>query len=482
MSIMLFNDLLNMPFLCPNYRFIILLFIFSLSGFAQNNPYLQLPENTNSINTLNPTFSWKGGENFVSYQLKLYNCEYEKGRNFEELGLENYRFVLAVEGEMGYESSNLTINESRPGSLVTVDDGGIKMTSFKNNFTSPSEVPIFDLEGNNYEGLTYLYNDYFVMVEEYRDQLLFLNLKYSSSNSLTAVEHLRTYDFNNSFITGANDGWEGITYDPINNKLYLIKETNSPSIYEGVCTKAPYFSGSIQLEEPFILTSTTWKPDDVSALYHLSLNKALSATPTGEHLLILSKATKSIYEFDLSGKLISQLRINTSELEQYNDGFFKPEGLAYSDGKLYISSDSDIFRSAMYYVYENREHQNAMAEDKELIFQSPQISNTQFNLPAGILKNDAEYCWQVTAFDSNGKAYESSDFSFEVALRCYNYLTHLQNSFIDEKQFYANFVRSYKTVEKEDTLEYYVDEFIYLEKGFEVKKGGSFIAEIGECE
>jgi len=93
------------------------------------------------------------------------------------------------------------------------------MTSFKNNFTSPSEVPIFDLEGNNYEGLTYLYNDYFVMVEEYRDQLLFLNLKYSSSNSLTAVEHLRTYDFNNSFITGANDGWEGITYDPINNKL-----------------------------------------------------------------------------------------------------------------------------------------------------------------------------------------------------------------------------------------------------------------------
>lgn len=482
MLIMLFVNLLKRSYLTISYKFLILLIVFSFRGFSQNNPYPQLPENTNTIRTLNPTFTWKGGGNFVRYQLKLYNCEYEKGENFEKLGLGNYKFQLAVIGELGYESSSLTINESRPGTFATVDDAGTKITSFTNNFNSSSLIPIFDLEGNDYEGLTYLHNDYFVMVEEDRDQLLFLNFEYNSSNALIDVQHLRTYSFNNSFIKDDNKGWEGITYNPISNKIYLIKESNTASIYEGVCTQAPNFTGSITLNEPFKLNSTNWKPDNISALYHLSLNKALSATPAGEHLLVFSKANNAIYEFDLSGRLISELNINNNELEPYNNGFFKPEGLAYSDGKLYISSDAGFLTNAIYYTYENKAHENATATDKKLIFQSPNIYNTQFNLPTGILKNDTEYCWQVTAFDNSGKAYVSIDFSFEVALPCYNYLTHLQNSSINEKQFYANFVKSHKTVEKDDTLKYYVAEFIELAKGFEVKKGGYFSAGIGECE
>jgi len=479
---MLFNFELKTPTLCFNYKLLFLLFIFPFSGITQNHPYPLLPENTNSINTLNPTLSWLGGERFVKYKITLYDCNYEKGANFESLSLGNYNFVSAIQGEYAYESSNLTINESRPNCITTVDDNGGKFVSFKNNFTSPTEQ-YFDWQGFDYEGLTYLYEDYFLMVEEQDDQLFFLNLKYQNTSNLTGVELIRTYNFNNSFITGSNQGWEGITYNPVNNKIYLVKETNPASIYEGVCTRAPYFTGSIQLSEPFKLKNTSWKPDNVSSLYHLSLNKELSATNAGQHLLIISKADNTVYEFDLSGKLISELSINTNQLEQFNNGFFKPEGIAYSNGKLYLSSDSDWTRNAMFYIYENRQHQNPVSKHNEMVFQSPDLNTTRFILPNNVLQNNTEYCWNVIAYDSEGKEFKSSDYSFVVELPCFNYLTHTANSNIDAQQYYsANYITSYKTVERNDTLEYYAKEFVGLEKGFEIKKGAYFVAGIGECK
>jgi len=483
MSIMLFNKLLKKPLLCPSYICVILYFVFSFNGYSQNHPYPQLPKNTNSIDNLNPTFVWKGGNNFSKYKLTLYNCNYEKGDNFEQLNLNNYKFVSAVEGEKSYESSSLTVNENRPDCITTVDDGGIKIVSFKNNFTSPSEFFVFDLDGSNYEGLSYLYQDYFVMVEEYSNELLFLKLKYSSNNDLTGVQHINTHKMNNNFINGDNSGWEGITYNPIENKLYLIKESNTASIYEGICSKAPNFNTNIQLSEPFKLSNTAFKPDQISGLYHLSLNQALSATQAGKHLLVLSKATNAVYEFDLNGKLKSQLNINLRELAPYNNNFFKPEGLTYSEGKLYISSDSQVWTNAMYYTFENPEHENPEAKDRKQVYRSTDIFKTKFNLPAGILENDTEYCWQVTAYDLLGKAYVSSYFSFTTNLPCYNVLTHNRNSLINANQYYSNnYIRSYKTIENKDTLEYYASEFVDLERGFEVKKGAYFVAGIGECE
>ena len=483
MSIMLFNKSLKKPQLCPHYICIILLFYFCFNGYSQNYPYPQLPKNTEEIESLSPTFTWVGGDNFVKYQFKLYNCSYEKGDNFKKLNLGDYKFVSAVKGEQGYESSNLTINESRVGCFTTVDDGGTKIKSFQNNFSSPSEYSISNFEGNDFEGLTYLYNDYFLMVDEYNDRLLFLNLNYDNSNNLTKVERIKTYHLNSNLLTGINDGWEGITYNPIENKLYLIKETNSPSIYEATCTKAPYFTGDIKLKEPFKFNNTTWRPDRISGLYHLSLNQALSATPAGQHLLILSKATNTVYEFDLTGKLISELNIDTKELEPYNNGFFKPEGLTYSNGKLYLASDSELWTTAMYYIFENKKHQNPIAEDKVPVFLSEDIYKTKFNLPKGILKNDEKYCWQVVAYTSNGKAYESAAYSFKVELPCFNYLTHLPNSTTNTQPYYAqNFIKSYKTVKRQDTLTYFSSTYVELTKGFEVKKGGIFFAGIGECD
>jgi len=481
---MSFRNLLKTLTTYPIYIFLFILFVFSFKGFSQNHPYPQMPVNGNSISKLNPTFLWKGGNHFVKYRLTIYSCSYEKGTNFESLNLNDYDFVSAIRGEYAFESSNLTINENRPGCLTTVDDNGRKIVSFKNEFNLPTEQYIYDVEGYDYEGLTYLHNDYFVIVEEKSNQLFFFNLQYGASNDLTGLRYIRSYKFNNNFITGDNKGWEGITYDPINNKLYLIKETNPPSIYEGTCTDAPYFTGSIDLKEPFKLINTSWQPDNISSLYHLSLNKTLSATPVSKHLLILSKATNSVYEFDLTGKLISELNIDAGQLEPYNDGFFKPEGLAYNDGKLYISSDSDWTRNAMYYTYENRQHQDPVSENKKLVFESEDINNTQFNLPTGILQNNTEYCWKVIAYDDTGKSYESNDYSFSAELPCYSYLTHNQSSSIDERQYYSkNYIKSYKRVESRDSLEYYAGEYVDLGNGFETKTGAYFFAGIGEeCE
>jgi len=171
----------------------------------------------------------------------------------------------------------------------------------------------------------------------------------------------------------------------------------------------------LNLTEPFNLEQVPWSPDDVAGLYHMSLNDAFSATPAGEHLLLLSQESNTIYEIDLNGNLISQLPFNLSGiLGSYTNGFFQPEGITYKDGVIWIASEGKNNNPAKYFGYKNFGYQAPYAATTNVVYSKNSVNGTQLTVPACTLKNGTEYCWKVTGYTSSGIPSESMYHSFYV--------------------------------------------------------------------
>jgi len=198
--------LMNKFFICVSC----FLFI-SLTLCAQDYPYPTQPSNTTIISNSTPFLQWKGGDAFVSYTVEILECNYNPNNYFNSLNLEEYELVDMEDGSPGYEASALTINEKMPNQFFTVDDEGTEIISYKNNFNSSKGFSIQQYSGSDYEGLTYMYDNHFVMVEERLDLLFFLKMNYNSTGNLTGITEIANRTTNNPVISGANNGYEGIT-------------------------------------------------------------------------------------------------------------------------------------------------------------------------------------------------------------------------------------------------------------------------------
>jgi len=400
------------------YKYLVcfLAFFFAyLFVYTQDYPYPVNPDNTTTVSNSTPVLEWTGGAAFNSYTVEVFECTYSPNAYFNSIHLEEYELVEVKEGLENYEASALTLNEKKPNQFFTVDDEGSKIIAYSNGFSTNQEFPIQQYTGSDYEGLTYLYNNYFVMVEERLDLLFFLKMQYNTSGNLNGITQIAQRNINNPAINGANDGNEGITYNPVENKLYLIKEYNPLKFFEFVAPSAGNFSEAITISEPFDLQNASWRPNDVAGLYHLSLNKTLSATPAGKHLLLLSQESKTIYEIDLDGNLISQKVLNSNgAIANHSEGFFQPEGITYSDGKIWIASEGTFNKTAKFYTFENSNYAAPTSNPSKRIYVKQNITNTQWQIPACTLKPNKSYCWRVTANLNNGVTAISEIFNFNT--------------------------------------------------------------------
>lgn len=463
-------------------------FIFLINNVnAQNAPYPYEPTNTNNVSTETPILKWKGSSNFAYYKVEIFDCNYYEGSSFNSVELEDYTFTYYESDRPGYESSAFT-NHERRGDFVTIDDSGSEIVSYANDFNSIVGKPI-NASGSDFEGISYLYDDYFAIVEERLDQLTFFKFNYANNGILQSISHIITHNLNNPFITGANDGYEGITYNPRNGKMYLIKEYNDKKIFELNAPQAPNFNQSINLSEPFNLEQVSWSPDDVAGLYHMSLNHPFSATPAGEHLLLLSQESNSIYEIDLNGNLISQKQFNLSGLlGSYTNGFFQPEGITYEDGIIWISSEGKGTQPAKYFGYKNFGYEPPYAATSNVVYSKNIVTNTQLAIPACVLQNGTEYCWKVTGYSSNGTPSESMYYSFNVqasasACTCPVDIEHTQASMpINNLDYSAsNAIECNLNISNLTELNYYAGNEITLNNGFEVDQQSDFLATIQGC-
>lgn len=380
---------------------------------AQDYPYPLQPHNTSTINDSSPTLEWIQNSEFTNYTIQIYEAKYNPGDNFNSIKLENYVLKYAKQGQEGYEASGLAHNEIRKGIFVTIDDQATDLISYNNSFDKNNTLTGNVLNGNQYEGITYMYDDYFAIVEEIGNILAFAKFNYNFSNNLGSINLINKVTAISSDSDNSNNGFEGLTYNPKTNKMYLVREFNPVAIYEFNAPVAPNFNQSVVLNEPFRMENVNWKPRDLAGISHLGLNKELSATNTGEHILLLSEEDISIFEIDLKGNLVGKKIIDpNSNPNLPNPGFFKPEGIAYEDGIIWIASEGFDDAPAYFYGYENENHQNPETDIVKLVYTKSNITGTKLTIPERVLESDKSYCWKLTAKNSNGQFVESTFFNF----------------------------------------------------------------------
>lgn len=228
-------------------------------------------------------------------------------------------------------------------SLFVVGDGGTSIVQVTKtgelidsmtlaSGSSPQGTEFYDTEG-----LTYVGNGKFVMVEE-RDRQLVL-FTYVPNTTLTRAD-TQVVDLGTF---APNIGIEGVSYDPQTNGFIAVKETQPGGIFQtdvdfdlGTATNgSPTTENSINLFDPSLANLQDFA--DVFALSNLT---TLSG-PVASHLLVLSQESGKIVKIDRSGNISSSLTIVSDPGNPLTVAAQQHEGLTMDgNGILYVVSEN----------------------------------------------------------------------------------------------------------------------------------------------
>jgi uncharacterized protein YjiK len=166
--------------------------------------------------------------------------------------------------------------------------------------TKPQGTAYFDPEG-----LTYVGNNQFVLVEE-RDRVASL-FTYQPGTTLTYADSLHV----KLGTTIGNTGIEGVSFDPLTGGFIFVKEKEPIGIFQSTIdfvagtasNGSPAAVNSVNLFDP-ALTGLL----DIADVFALS-NLAGIGTGDQSHLLLLSQESGRVIEVDREGRIYSMLVI-----------------------------------------------------------------------------------------------------------------------------------------------------------------------------
>ena len=171
------------------------------------------------------------------------------------------------------------------------------------------------------EGIAYLGNKRFALIEESTSKIYFCSIDKKTTN-------IKLKDMVTLAVPSppSNTGLEGITYDPEMKCLYVIKEKDPKKIFR-------VYLGTEKIEEPWDLEN-------------ININDASDIcfdTRTG-HLLILSHESRSIVECTTKGKELARISLKKGQ-SNLKRNFEKPEGITIDPktGKIFTCGEKDEF-------------------------------------------------------------------------------------------------------------------------------------------
>jgi uncharacterized protein len=198
---------------------------------------------------------------------------------------------------------------------------------------SPQGTEFYDTEG-----LTYIGNGKFVLIEE-RDRQASL-FTYAPGRTLTR-SNVQTVKLGT---TVGNVGIEGISYDPLTNGYIAVKEISPLGIFQ---TGIDFAAGTATNGSPTTVNSTNlFDPantnlSDFADVYALSNLPSLTGQSEGSRLLVLSQEDGKIVNIDRSGNISSSLTIASDPGNPLSVADQQFEGLTMDrNGLLYVTSEN----------------------------------------------------------------------------------------------------------------------------------------------
>jgi predicted extracellular nuclease/uncharacterized protein YjiK len=198
---------------------------------------------------------------------------------------------------------------------------------------SPQGTEFYDTEG-----LTYVGNGQFVLVEE-RDRQVSL-FTYTPNTTLTR-SNVQTVKLGT---TVGNIGLEGISFDPSTNGFIVVKEISPQGIFQ---TDIDFATGTATNGSPSTVNSTgLFDPtlanlSDFADVFALSNLTALNGTADYSRLLLLSQESGKILNIDRSGTISSSLAIASDPENPLTVADQGHEGLTMDrNGFLYVVNEA----------------------------------------------------------------------------------------------------------------------------------------------
>ncbi len=244
---------------------------------------------------------------------------------------------------LAQEASGVTFNWDTQ-TLFVVGDGGtsvVQVDTLGQLINSMTLAPGNSPQGTDFydpEGITYIGNGQFVLVEE-RDRQAVL-FTYVAGGILTRSV-AQTVNLG-TFVQ--NIGIEGISYDPLTNGFICVKETQPEGIFQtGIDFNAgtasngsPTTVNSIDLFNPALANLL-----DFADVFALSNLPALQGQPNYSNLLVLSQESGKIVNIDRSGNISSSLTIMSDPNNPLSLAAQQHEGLTMDrNGTLYTVSEN----------------------------------------------------------------------------------------------------------------------------------------------
>ncbi|QIB50005.1 SdiA-regulated domain-containing protein [Pseudomonas sp. OIL-1] len=244
--------------------------------------------------------------------------------------LDNYEAVIQARPVSGVSDnlSGLTFDSERQ-QLWAVINGPNELIGLSLEGEVLSRHPLHGFD--DVEGVVHLGDGQLAVVEERRQTLVVMPVPESSG----VLERKDFAQLRVELYPEDNNEYEGLAYDPANDRLYIAKERDPMRLYQ-----INDFTNDLSQRLPHDLQNVT-RP--LGRNLFLNDFSGLAFAEATDHLLVLSDESKLLIELGTTGQVISYMSLSGG-FSALESGIPQAEGVTLDDqGKLYIVSEPNLF-------------------------------------------------------------------------------------------------------------------------------------------
>ncbi|WP_306478317.1 SdiA-regulated domain-containing protein [Methyloversatilis sp.] len=216
-----------------------------------------------------------------------------------QLDLADYRLVAThdLPSVQASEASAVTWNWDTDTLFVLGDEGDYVVEVNKQG-QRISSMNLFGFDDT--EGLSYLGNGQFVLVEERLQDVHRFSYTAGGSIGRSATPAVSVG------ATVGNVGLEGLSYDPLSGRFILVKEKTPQAVYDAALDFTTGSATVTELVPPANQFARLFDTLDLADVQTLTTVASLRGTADQDNLLIYSQETPRLMEVTRSGEVLSQ--------------------------------------------------------------------------------------------------------------------------------------------------------------------------------